>query len=271
MNTDEFIREKRFLDNVSENTIKYYGYVFNRWNHFIGEEPNSENIKTFVIKVRESGVSTFTANSYIRGMNTYLNWSGSGLKIKKLKEPQKILTLFTERQLKVLIHARSKKFTEMRLHALITFLIDTGARIDEALGIRKCDIDFDNLLVKLTGKGAKDRLVPISRECRAVLFRFCRHEFEYVFPAKGHRWAYRSALDQFKRLCKSLGIEGARCSFHTFRHYFAVNYIRMGGDLYRLSKTLGHTDIQTTAIYLKHMGIEPIREAHHLYSPLSRL
>ncbi len=271
LDSENFIREKRFLGNLSETSLKYYGWVFNRWDALVGEEPNHDNIKTFVIKVRESGVSIYTANSYIRGMNSYLAWKETGLRIKKIKEPEKILTLFNEQQLKAILKHKGVKFTDRRLHALCTLLIDTGCRINEALNLRKQDIDFDNLLIKVTGKGDKDRIIPISRECRAVLFRWCRHEFEYVFPAKGHKWAYRSALDQFKRLCIRLGIDGARTSFHTFRHYFAVNYIRSGGDLYRLSKTLGHTDIQTTAIYLKHMGIEPIREAHHLYSPLSRL
>jgi integrase/recombinase XerD len=271
MKFEAFLKEKRYLDNVAETTIKYYGYVFNRWMDYVGEEPTSENIKTFVMKVRESGVSIYTANSYIRGINAYLRWAGTGLVIKKLKEPQKLLTLFTEKQLEVIVKTKGVKFAERRLHALCCLLIDTGARIDELLNLRKCDVDFDNLLIKVTGKGRKDRMIPISRECRAVLFRWCRHEYDFVFPARGHKWAYRSALDQFKRLCDKLGVDGARCSFHTFRHYFAVNYIRSGGDLYRLSKTLGHTDIQTTAIYLKHMGIEPIQEAHHLHSPLSRL
>jgi len=268
---DTFIREKRFLANVSESTIKYYGYVFNRWEEFVGEEPNADNIKTFVMKVRESGVSIYTANSYIRGMNSYLNWKGTGLKIKKLKEPQKVLTLFTEQQLKALVAYKGKSPQDKRLHALIVLLIDSGMRISEALNIMKKDIDLESLLIKVTGKGNKSRVVPISRECRKVLYLFAKDKHGYLFPAKGHKWAYRSALDQFKRLCANIGVENVRCSFHTFRHYFAVSYIRQGGDLYRLSKILGHTDLQTTAIYLKHMGIEPIQEAHHLYSPFSRL
>jgi integrase/recombinase XerD len=268
---EEFLREKEYLDNLSPRTLKYYGWVFARWNDLIGEEPDAENIKTFVIKVRESGVSAFTANSYIRGMNAYLSWKGTGLKIKKVKEPQKILTLFDEKQLRAIVAHKGVSFSEKRLHALCCLLIDTGCRIDEALSLKKGDIDFSNLLIKVTGKGQKDRLVPISLECRAVLYKWCRHEFDYVFPAQGIKWSYRAALDQLKRLCRDVGIEGPRCSFHTFRHYFAVNYIRSGGDLYRLSKILGHTELQTTSVYLKHMGIEPIREAHRLYSPLSRL
>src|SRR5213075_1452427 len=140
---------------------------------------------------------------------------------------------------KALVSYRGKTFQEKRLHSLVCLCIDTGARIDELLQLKKSAIDFDNLLIKVTGKGSKDRLIPISRECRAVLFRWCRHEFDYVFPAKGHRWAYRSALDQFKRLCSKLGVEGTRNSFHLFRHGFATNWMKQGGSLYTLSRVLG--------------------------------
>lgn len=275
---EEFLKEKRYLDNLSPRTLKYYEWVYNRWNDYVGEFPTKQNIKTFVIRIQESGVSAFTANSYIRGMNSYLSWLHENeylsepLKIKKLKEPQKVLKLFTPTQLKALLGHKGKTFPEKRLNTLITLLLDSGIRIDEALSLRRPDVDFDNMLVKVTGKGSKDRLVPISRECRTALYRFMRsHDDDYVFPARYGKWTYRTALDQFKVLCKKLGIEGARCSFHTFRHYFAVSYIRQGGDLYRLSKILGHTDLQTTSLYLRHMGIEPIREAHQMYSPLSRL
>lgn len=71
---DQFLREKRYLDNVSEKTIKYYEFVYNRWNDYIGKLPTKNNIKEFVIKVRESGVTVYTANSYIRGVNSFLTW-----------------------------------------------------------------------------------------------------------------------------------------------------------------------------------------------------
>lgn len=275
---DEFLNEKRYLDNLSPRTIRYYEWVYNRWQDYVGELPTKQNIKTFVIRIQESGVSAFTANSYIRGMNAYLSWLYENehllepIKIKKLKEPQKVLRLFSDTQLRELIRYKGATFTAKRLNALITLLTNSGVRIDEALGLTRENTDFDNLLIQVKGKGSKDRLVPISRECRTVIYRFLRnHKDKYVFPARYGKWGYRTALDQFKSLCEKLGIDGVRCSFHSFRHYFAINFIRSGGDLYRLSKILGHTDIQTTAIYLSHMGIQPIKEAHQMYSPLSRL
>ena len=79
---------------------------------------------------------------------------------------------------------------------------------------------------------------------------------------------YHNLLRDFKMHCKALGITDARISPHGLRHYFAQHYLRRGGDLYRLSRILGHTNIATTQIYLRSMGIETIREAHQQFSPL---
>jgi len=79
-----------------------------------------------------------------------------------------------------------------------------------------------------------------------------------------HANAYR-ALTVF---CRSLGIT-AKVNPHAFRHCFAVTYIRRGGDIYRLSRLLGHASISTTQIYLRSMGIEHLREAHDSFSPLT--
>jgi site-specific recombinase XerD len=66
-------------------------------------------------------------------------------------------------------------------------------------------------------------------------------------------------------------LTGSHVHPHTFRHYFAVTFIRAGGDLYRLSRILGHTSIATTQVYLRSMGVEHLQEGHEKYSPLGRI
>jgi integrase/recombinase XerD len=80
-----------------------------------------------------------------------------------------------------------------------------------------------------------------------------------------HRNLYRDVV----MLCHSIGIS-TRVHPHAFRHCFAVTYIRRGGDIYRLSRILGHASISTTQIYLRSMGIEHLRENHDTFSPLGR-
>jgi integrase/recombinase XerD len=255
---DQFIKEKRFLENLSERTLKYYGWIFNRWDDYIGEMPDKQNIKDFVIKVQESGVSVYTANSYIRGMNSFLTWMAENdhcelFRIKKLKEPEKVLKLFTEAHLKALLAYKPKTFAQTRLYAMVCFALDTGSRVNEILTLKRDALDFDNLLATVNGKGSKERVVPISIEVRKILYKFVSaHSFELVFPSRdGDRLSYRTALQQFSDLCEMQGIKGVRTSWHTLRHTFASSYVRDGGNIIYLQKILGHSDISVTKIYVK--------------------
>ena len=71
-----------------------------------------------------------------------------------------------------LLAVKPKRFDQWRLHALVCLLLDAGLRIEEALALRTRDVDFDNLLVTVFGKGRKERRVPFSFELRKVLFRY---------------------------------------------------------------------------------------------------
>jgi integrase/recombinase XerD len=68
----QFLREKQYLSNVSPRTIKYLRWVFNRWDDLIDAFPDKQNVKEWVIKLTESGISPSTINSYIRGFNSFL-------------------------------------------------------------------------------------------------------------------------------------------------------------------------------------------------------
>ena len=251
--------------------------MFNRWNDYVGAMPDKQNIKEFVIKIQESGVTPSTANSYIRGMNAFFSWLAENdhcehFKIKKLKEPEKVLKLFTDAHLKALLGFKPKTFEQHRLYGMICLAIDTGCRINEILTLHRSGVDFDNLLVTLNGKGNKERVVPISLEVRKVLYKFLSsHNHDIVFPTKeGGKLIYRSALQQFTNLCRKLGIKGVRPSWHTIRHTMASSYIRDGGNVIYLSKILGHTDLSVTKIYVKPLSSD-LALFHKRTSLVSRL
>lgn len=268
-----FLREKEYLQGVSPKTIKYFTFVYNRWKEIIGEFPNKMNTKEFVIKLSENKVSPFTINSYIRGMNSFLTWlhenehTSEHLKIKKIKEGKRGLKTYSDAELKKILSHRPKTFVEHRLYTMICLMIDTGVRIDECLTLKRESIDLENLLVRVTGKGNKERVVPISIECRKQLFKFLRsHEFEYVFPANhGSKIDYKTCLDQLKKMYPHIKI-----GFHKFRHTFASSYVRDGGNVFYLQRILGHTDLQTTKIYISEQ-VEDLKLIHKKTSLLTRL
>ncbi len=91
--------------------------------------------------------------------------------MRKVKEPQTIMPTFTTEQVARLVQWRPRTKSEKRLHLLVLLLLDTGARISEALSIRIKDAELDNLLVVLDGKGRKQRLVPFGPELRRAIYR----------------------------------------------------------------------------------------------------
>ncbi|QNI35451.1 tyrosine-type recombinase/integrase [Edaphobacter albus] len=261
--TELFIRERRYLLNVSEHTVRWYTCAL-KW--LPSESPAQDELKDVVMAMRQKGLKESGCNAAIRAINAYLHWSsgterkcGAGCchpRIQPLKEPQIVLPTFSEEQVKRLIawKPKARDFYERRLHLLILTLFDLGSRISEALGLRVSDINLDDLLATLNGKGRKQRIVPFSFVLRRALHRFI-HDFglkagNLIFGNReGVQMSRVVALRQVKALCKRLGFEAPCRTLHSFRHLFAVNYLRRGGSLFHLQKTLGHTSLEMCRRY----------------------
>ena len=215
----QFIRERQHLHNVSPATIEWHQYSL-KW--LPTEAPSADELKDCVLRMRERGLKATGCNSVIRSINAYLKWSGSPLKIPSLKEPQLILPTFTAAHVKLLVSWRPKNFYQRRLHLLVLLLLDTGCRISEALSLRVSEIDFDNMLVTLDGKGRKQRVVPFSFELKKALFRFIRDyarrpEALLLASRNETRLGRRVMLRDVKRLCKRLGFNPPARTLHAFR------------------------------------------------------
>jgi len=276
---DEFIKSRQYLKNVTTKTVAWYRDSFRSFERFHSADNYSkQSLTAFLMALRDSGVSPISCNTYCRAINAYLKWfheegyASDLLRIPPLKTEKKILATFSRLQVDAFLRFRAKTFSGFRLHALAALLLDTGLRIEEALGLQRAQLDLENLLVTVKGKGEKHRVVPMSFELRKVLYRWlARHEFSLVFPTmQGRRLAQRNLLRDLKSVGKKLGMTGVRVSFHTFRHTFAVNYLRAGGNLFYLSKILGHSSVTTTERYLQSLGVDDLQAVHDRLSLLSK-
>ena len=258
---EQFIRERQYLTNVTPATIEWYRRCL-KW--LPSECPTQEDLKAVVVRMRETGLKETGVNTVIRCVNAYLHWSsgserkcGAGCihaRIQQLKEPRLVLPTFTEQQIRLLITWRPQTTYQQRLHLLILFLLDTGARISEALRLHISEIDFENLLVTLDGKGRKQRVVPFSFELRKALFRYIsdfeRKPDSLLLASRTELlWSRRNVLRDVKLLCKKLGFAPPGRTLHAFRHTFAVNYLRRGGSVFHLQKVLGHSTLEMTRRY----------------------
>jgi len=278
----QFTRERQYLHNVSPATLEWYQNSF-KWLRT--ESPSQDELKDAVIRMREKGLKATGCNSAIRAINAYLHWSSAGserkcsagcehLRVPSLKEPQLVLPTFTAQQVTRLVDSKPKGLYQRRLHLLVLILLDTGCRITEALTLRVNEIDFDNLLITLDGKGSKQRLVPFSFELRKTLFRYVsdysrKPDLRLLASRNETQLGRRVMLRDVKLLCKRLGFDPPQRTLHAFRHTFAINYIRRGGSVFHLQKVLGHSTLEMTRRYANLVTAD-LQAVHERVSLLSR-
>jgi integrase/recombinase XerD len=279
----QFIRERQYLANVTPATVEWYK---NSLKWLPCESPTQDQLKDVVMRMREKGLKPTGCNCAIRAINAYLHWSSAGtekkcgpgcvhLRVPKIKEPELVLPTFSPPQVRRLLKWKPKGFGQRRLHLLTLILLDTGCRISEALSFHVGDIDLENLLVTLDGKGRKQRIVPFSFELRRILFRFIsdfsrKPESLLLASRNETRLGRRVMLRDVKMLCKRLGFAPPARTLHAFRHTFAVNYLRRGGSVFHLQKVLGHSTLEMTRRYANLVTTD-LQAVHERVSLLAHL
>ena len=190
------------------------------------------------------------------------------LRVSKLKEEHRVLPTFTSDDIARFVKWKPSTMMQKRLQTLVLTLIDTGIRIGEALSLRWDDVDFDNLLLTVQGKGGKDRRVPFSFELRRILWRHQqRAPSPLVFSTcYGTRLDRRDVLRDVKRMCGRLGVKVPARTLHAFRHSFALNGIRAGGCV-PSATLLGHTTLQMTMKYVN-LNVQDLQANHEKVSML---
>ena len=150
--------------------------------------------------------------------------------------------------------------SDLRDRALLELLYDTGARVSEVVGIGLGDLDFDEELILLTGKGSKQRLVPMGSTLATVLRRYlgpggrstfpqARKDTQLFLNARGGSLS-RQGIDLIiDKRALTVGIERSRISAHVFRHSCATHMLAHGADIRVVQELLGHVSISTTQIY----------------------
>lgn len=170
--------------------------------------------------------------------------------LPKILSTQEVDSLFTliDRKLAVEHPAR----LDLRLSALIELLYGSGLRATELMSLPRRALAADRPFLILKGKGARERLVPISDRARAAVAAWLPHvpgDSPWLFPS-GKSHVSRIRLYQMvKALAAAAGISPERVSPHVLRHAFATHLLEGGADLRALQSMLGHADIGTTQIY----------------------
>jgi site-specific recombinase XerD len=272
---DAFLKAGQFLRNWSPSTLRTYEQGLRSLGI---EQPSKIDLDQWVIRLRERGLTPGGVNMYVRSINSYLTWlheeqhADARLRVKLLRVTLHQHTLLTDSEVKALLHFKPTSHRHRRAHVLVLLLLDTGVRITEALTLERSKVRLDDLLVTVMGKGRKERTVPFSLALRPFLFRWLRSTSErgpFVFATRtGSRLQSRNAFRDVRALVQASGVN-AHVHPHLLRHQFAATYIRKGGDIYRLSRLLGHTAVTTTQLYLRSLGVDDFRAGLERLTPLA--
>lgn len=164
----------------------------------------------------------------------------------------------------------------LRDRAMLELMYASGLRVSELVGLRLGQVDFDRGLVRVLGKGGKERLVPVGEEALAWLNRYraevrgrwaaAASRTDALFPGRGGAPLSRQACwYRIKALARHAGID-TDLSPHRLRHAFATHLLNHGADLRVVQLLLGHADLSTTQIYT-HVAKHRLQSLHQKHHP----
>ena len=198
-------------------------------------------------------------------------------RVRAPKQPRRLPKNLSEAQVEALLAAPAINSTlGLRDRAMLETLYATGLRVSELVGLRLMQVSLDMGVVRVTGKGSKERLVPLGEEASEWVQRYFKEarpqlageeKSEYVFLTARHTPMTRQAFwALIKRYAIKSAIAPAALSPHVLRHAFATHLLNHGADLRVVQLLLGHADITTTTIYT-HVARERLKQLHALHHP----
>lgn len=162
---------------------------------------------------------------------------------------------------------------DVRLLALLELLYGSGLRATELVTLPRRAFAAERPYLIIMGKGAKERLVPVSTRAREALLRWLPHvpdDAAWMFPIRGKPMSRVRLFQLLRAAATAAGIDPARVSPHVLRHAFATHLLEGGADLRTLQTLLGHADIATTEIYT-HVDSQRLVELVNRRHPLATM
>lgn len=198
------------------------------------------------------------------------------LLIERPKLPRRLPYSLTEAEVEALLHAPdTNKVLGVRDRAMLETLYATGLRVSELVNLKLAEVSFDMGVLRVMGKGSKERLVPLGEEAmdslqsylntaRAALLAQRQSDAMFV-TARGAAMTRQMFWYLIKRYAIAGGVR-KHLSPHTLRHAFATHLLNHGADLRVVQMLLGHVDISTTQIYT-HIAHERLQQLHAKHHP----
>ena len=270
---DSFLANLRLEKGLSSNTINAYANdcgSFVNWALIQGHSDifnlKEEHIEHYVKSFQAQNLASSSINRKISSLKHFYLF----LHKKKLVQsnpianfsgPKNIRSLpksISQLDVESLIHAPDcKNFVGLRDRAMLELLYATGVRISELINLQYTNIDLNRSLIKVMGKGNKERMIPFGENALSSLFDYINYRREnnlslssrdFFISQQGKKITRQAFWHRIKSYLQQTGLP-IDISPHTLRHAFATHLLNNGADLRSVQMLLGHSDLSTTQIY----------------------
>ncbi len=296
-----YLDHLRIERGLSVNSISSYGRDLEKFGKFLNERQKvyssltDQDFTEFSVYLKEAKLSLASINRTISGLKGFYKYLSTehGIKnptteLSSSKLPRKLPKALTIEEITRLIDSVEREGVPISLRdkAILELLYSTGARVSEIIALNVVDFsmsastDGDVHIVKVRGKGSKERLVPLGKYAviavenyltrlrPALAEKNSRSESALFLNSRGKRLSRQSAWQVVLDAAAATGLSG-KVSPHVFRHSFATHLLDGGADIRVVQELLGHSSVTTTQIYTL-ITIDKVREAYQTAHPRAK-
>ena len=266
---------------LSKNTVlAYENDILGFFDYFKNiEDPNEIkriHFSEYTVYLAQNGLLSSSVTRKIASIKGFFRFLAANKEIKSNPSLSVSSTKIPKKLPKVISYEEIEKLLKNRLtikeKAVFELLYATGLRVSELVNLTVKNVDFKTGLIRTTGKGSKDRIVPMGKKAKEALSRYMKErnlllkakmgsgaESDYIFlndksEKISRQWVYNFIKKQGETINKTI-------SPHTIRHSFATHLLENGADLRAVQELLGHRSVVTTQLYT-HISKKRLREVY---------
>lgn len=295
-NSKELSEFQDYLLNVrrySSNTVSSYSFDICDFTKFIRglgkifKDIKVDDVKSWILDLTERQIGKRSIKRKMSSLKSFYAWmylqkrvdSDPFEYVHSPKATHALPDFFSEKEIDTLLTANEKRTDKLkdRDQALLMLMFASGLRASEVVNLTFNQVDFDNRIMKVSGKGNKDRLVPFTNSAKEAMLNYInglrkdllKEDTKYIFlNSKGNKMTVRGLEYILDEIEAKTGLYG-KIHPHMLRHSFATKMLNRGADLRTIQELLGHSSIETTSIYT-HVAYENMKETYEKTFPRAK-
>lgn len=295
-NSKELSEFQDYLLNVrrySSNTVSSYSFDICDFTKFIRglgkifKDIKVDDVKSWILDLTERQIGKRSIKRKMSSLKSFYAWMYLQKKVDSdpfeyvhsPKATHALPDFFSEKEIDSLLAANEKRTDKLkdRDQALLMLMFASGLRASEVVNLTFNQVDFDSRIMKVSGKGNKDRLVPFTNSAKEAMLNYInglrkdllKEDTKYIFlNSQGNKMTVRGLEYILDEIEAKTGLYG-KIHPHMLRHSFATKMLNRGADLRTIQELLGHSSIETASIYT-HVAYENMKETYEKTFPRAK-